>query len=122
MKHPAARVLGVLVGISFLCSLAMAAQPAPDAARGKQLFQHICTPCHAPGSPEGRNQFAGTESLKNKYKGAVPAALEARQDLPVALIEFVVRNGTVTMPPFRKTEISDSELHDIAAYLSKTPK
>lgn len=121
MKYLVARVVGVL-GASFVCSVAMAAEPAPDAARGKQLFQNHCTPCHAPGSPDGRNVFAGTESLKNKYKGAVPAALEARQDLPVALVEFVVRNGTMTMPPFRKTEISDSEMHDIAAYLSKTPK
>lgn len=121
MKYRTSLVV-VMTGATFLGSLSMAAEPKPDAARGKQLFQNHCLACHAPGSPEGRNSFAGTESLKNKYKGSVPAALEARQDLPVALIEFVMRNGTMTMPPFRKTEISDSEMHDIAAYLGKTSK
>jgi hypothetical protein len=59
----------------------------------------------------------------------VPEALEERTNLTVALIKKVVRAGMATpkkpdqlgtiMPPIRKTEVSDQELDDLAAYLTR---
>ena len=91
-----------------------AAADAPSAAHGRQVFTYWCAPCHGggPGHP-------GTDALAAKYKGSVPAELEQRTNLPAALIRGVVRNGISVMPIFRKTEISDADLADIAAYLSR---
>jgi mono/diheme cytochrome c family protein len=93
---------------------AAAADDAPSAAHGRQVFTYWCAPCHGagPGHP-------GTDALAAKYKGSVPAELEKRIELPASLIRGVVRNGISVMPIFRKTEISDADLADIVAYLSR---
>jgi (+)-pinoresinol hydroxylase len=86
-------------------------------ARGNEVFQYWCAPCHAPGP---RNP--GTQALEVLYKGAKPAALEQRTDLVPELTRSFVRTGVSVMPPFRKTEISDADLDALAAYLApKTP-
>ena len=61
----------------------------------------------------------GTTSLKNKYQGGVPAALEDRKDLTVEFVKFYVRNGVAMMPRFRKTEVSDADLDAVATYLTR---
>jgi mono/diheme cytochrome c family protein len=96
-----------------------AATWAADPVRGQQLFQNWCTSCHSPDRREDGNYPPGTESLLNNYKGSKPAGLEQREDLSAAYVELVIRRGTRAMPLFRKTEISDQDMHDIAAYLSK---
>lgn len=92
---------------------------APAEARleqGKQVFQQWCAACHA----AGRN-YPGTLALQAKYKGEIPAALEERTDLSPELVQYFVRHGISVMPFFRKTEISDSDLAALGAYL-KAPK
>ena len=86
---------------------------APQLAEGKAVYAHWCAPCHAnePG-------LAGTMSLRAKYEGRIPAALEDRTDLQPILIEYFVRNGVAWMPPFRPTEISDAELAALSEYLT----
>jgi mono/diheme cytochrome c family protein len=81
--------------------------------RGKQVYDHWCTPCHAsgPGHP-------GTQSLEIKYRGELPAVLEDREDLTLEFVRTMVRDGILMMAPFRKTEVTDAELDDIAAYLA----
>lgn len=64
----------------------------------------------------------GTFALSLKYKGQLPAALEDRRDLTPEFIEAVVRNGMFSMPPLRKTEVSDQELRAIAAYFRESSK
>jgi mono/diheme cytochrome c family protein len=97
-------------------SLGVAAE-AQDVARGNEVFQYWCAPCHAPGP-----RHPGTQALESLYKGAKPAALEQRTDLVPELTRTFVRNGVSVMPPFRKTEISDADLAALAAYLApKTP-
>src|ERR1700741_4163695 len=87
------------------------------AARGNEVFQSWCAPCHAPGP-----RHPGTQALDVLYKGAKPAALEQRTDLLPELTRAFVRTGVSVMPPFRKTEISDADLEALAAYLApKTP-
>jgi mono/diheme cytochrome c family protein len=97
--------------LAGLCGSAQA-QPS-DAARGNEVFQYWCAPCHAPGA-----RHPGTQALEALYQGAKPAALEQRTDLLPELTRAFVRTGVSVMPPFRKTEISDADLEALAAYLA----
>lgn len=97
---------------------AFAQELDPAVARGMAKFQHSCAPCHGRGpGDDGRAMLPGTDALRLKYQGAVPPALEDRNDLTADAIRVFVRQGAWAMPPFRKTELADSEIVDIAAYL-----
>jgi len=90
-----------------------AAQDSEHAA-GKAVFDYWCAPCHAPGPGH-----PGTQGLQIKYRGTdIPAPLEERTDLTPVVVETFVRQGVLAMAPFRKTEITDAELAELAAYLS----
>jgi mono/diheme cytochrome c family protein len=104
--------LGLVVGILLLSTgTALAA----DSARvhGQQIFEKWCAPCHGrgPGKP-------GTIALQTKYQGKFPALLEERTDLTPDIVAYFVRHGVSIMPFFRKTEIADRDLSDLAAYLA----
>ena len=45
--------------------------------------------------------------------------LEDRKDLTPELVSTFVREGILSMAPFRKTEVTDAELAALAAYLSE---
>ncbi len=93
------------------------------AERGKAKFEHSCEPCHGDGpGDDGRAMLPGTDALRLKYKGTIPPLLEHRADLTAPVIKAFVRNGTFSMPPFRKTELTDAEIDDIAAYLAESSK
>jgi (+)-pinoresinol hydroxylase len=98
----------------------------PSETNGKAVFDKWCTPCHGAVAPKnvmfGTGALAGTSALAVKYKGKVPAVLEQRTDLTPALIKTVVRHGLYGMPVTRKTEISDAELEDVVAYLTRNRK
>jgi (+)-pinoresinol hydroxylase len=100
----------------------MLAQPASE-TRGKAVFDKWCTPCHGAVAPKnvmfGNGALAGTSALAVKYQGKLPAVLEQRTDLTPTFIKTVVRHGLHGMPITRKTEISDTELEDIVAYLTR---
>ena len=81
-------------------------------AKGKQVYDYWCATCHGPELP-------GTMALETKYKGSKPALLEERKDLPAAVTKTFVRKGVSVMPFFRKTEISDSDLDALAAYVAR---
>lgn len=98
------------------------AQTPPSEKNGKVVYDKWCAPCHgaiAPATGWANGALAGTGALAVKYKGSVPAVLEDRTDLAPAYIRYVVRNGLFGMPITRKTEISDAELEDVAAYLTR---
>lgn len=111
-------VLPVLLG--FLASAAAAAPPTPvaasmpAAASGRAVYERWCAPCHAPGAGH-----PGTQSLQVKYAGKVPAVLLERTDLAPRTVAQLVRQGVLSMAPFRKTEITDAELAALAAYVSR---
>ena len=107
-------VHGVWISTALgVVTVAMAADK-PDVRQGHEVFKKWCAPCHAsgPGHP-------GTTALEALYNGAKPAALEARTDLTVETVKYFVRTGVSVMPFFRKTEISDPDLEDLAAYLAR---
>jgi mono/diheme cytochrome c family protein len=96
-----------------------AADDAATLARGKLLFTRTCAPCHGADRGDfGRAMLPGTDALRIKYQGKLPALLEQRTDLTPAVIRTFVRRGTWSMPPMRKTEISDAEIDAVGAYLA----
>jgi len=103
-----------LVLLMALLGSAGSAQ-AQDKARGEAVYDLWCAPCHAAGP----RKHPGTAALEVLYKGAKPSVLIERTDLTPELVTFYVRNGVSIMPFFRKTEISDEDLADLGAFLSK---
>jgi mono/diheme cytochrome c family protein len=117
------RILAVASVVCFAATVTVAADDTAAVQRGKVKFQRTCAPCHGSGpGDDGRPALPGTTSLQLKYKGTVPAVLEARSDLTAAVLKGFVRSGSWSMPPFRKTELSDAEIGDIAAYLATSSK
>ncbi len=116
----------VLAISGLLCCAGLGVARAEDSQavqRGNLKFQRTCAPCHGPGpGSDGRTALPGTDALQLKYKGTLPALLEARNDLTVAILKVYLRRGSWSMPPFRKTELTDQEIGDIAAYLATSPK
>lgn len=83
----------------------------PLQAQGKVLFNKTCIWCHGPG-------VWGTNRLAKRFDKE-HALLENRTDLTAAGIHAVVRTGLGSMPPYRKTEVSDADIEAIAAYLTR---
>lgn len=110
----AVALAAVLVGFAMFAPVVQDASAQTAAqARGKEVYDHWCTPCHAPGPGH-----PGTQSLEIKYRGELPPVLEDREDLTPEFVRTMVRGGILMMAPFRKTEVTDAELEDIAAYLA----
>lgn len=67
----------------------------------------------------------GTDALRIKYRGVTPAVsplLEERSDLSYDVLRAFVRQGSMSMPPFRPTELTNSEIREIAAYLAESAR
>lgn len=112
-----------VVFASFL-GTAQAQELNPAQASGKVVFDKWCEPCHGRVAGGvfgglGANALPGTSALMVKYKGDLPPVLEDRIDLQPIYISTVVRNGLYGMPITRKTEVSDSDLENIIAYLTR---
>jgi mono/diheme cytochrome c family protein len=86
----------------------------PGQPHGLAEFQRACTVCHGDGPAK-----PGTRALHTKYQGKEPALLADRTDLAPDYIRFIVRHGVTVMPPFRKTELSDADLDNVVAYLTR---
>jgi (+)-pinoresinol hydroxylase len=95
--------------------LAVGNVQAQDKTNGEAVYDLWCAPCHAAGP----RKHPGTAALEVLYKGEKPAVLIERTDLTPELVSFYVRNGVSIMPFFRKTEISDTDLADLGAFLSR---
>lgn len=85
-------------------------QPAADAAPYTAYVQN-CGMCHLAGG-------MGTNMLAVRY-GQERALLDARTDLPAAYIELIVRNGLNSMPPITRADVTEEELTQITAYLTR---
>ncbi len=107
---------GLMLAVSSAVS---AAGGAGDAAwRGHAVFTAQCAPCHGAGpGDDGSPQLPGTAALALKYQGEQPPELEKRADLNADILRVFVRNGVGAMPMFRKAELTDRDVDDLAAYL-----
>jgi mono/diheme cytochrome c family protein len=97
--------------VMIVCASAHAADLTPLQAQGQQAYSHWCIYCHAPG-------VWGTNRLSQRMDKD-HAVLENRTDLTAAGIRAVVRIGVGSMPPLRRTELSDADVDAIAAYLTR---
>jgi (+)-pinoresinol hydroxylase len=84
---------------------------ADQEQQGKRVFDHICVYCHSPG-------VWGTNRLAKRHDKD-HALLESRTDLSPQAIRASVRAGVGSMPPMRRTEVSDADLDAVAAYLTR---
>jgi mono/diheme cytochrome c family protein len=82
-----------------------------DPAVGEQKYQLFCAGCHDPG-----DGHPGTMKLA-LLKGEDQSVLLERTDLNAEYIRFVVRDGMQEMAPFRPTDINDSELDSLIAFI-----
>ena len=111
------RMRAGLCGLLMAYTVAVAAhEPAPTAqqSQGKALYNHLCVYCHSPGV-WGTNRLAKRQDKDH-------AVLESRTDLTASLIRTAVRSGIGSMPPLRKSELSDADVDAIAAYLTRQPR
>jgi mono/diheme cytochrome c family protein len=103
-----------------MCLLGGLAPPAPaqdrpaERAAGRTVYVKWCAPCHDPGITH-----PGTHALTVKYQGVKSGVLLEWNDLQAATVKYLVRHGISVMPHFRKTEISDADLDELAGYLSR---
>lgn len=95
----------------------------PVLRRGKAVYESLCLTCHDAipddADPQGMPAMTGTQSLRVKYRGEIPAVLDQRTDLTPEYVTTIVRNGSNVMAALRPTEISDEDLAAIGAYLSR---
>ena len=117
MNKSIARTFVTMVGLTVQ-SYAFA-QDTDAVERGRDKYEYMCVPCHGAGiGDDGRAMLPGTDALRIKYRGALPALLTERSDLTYESIRTFVRQGVFSMPPFRPTELTDDEIRDIAAYIA----
>jgi len=115
------RTMPALTTLLLLAGGVATAQDAGSVERGRAKFEHTCAPCHADGiGDDGRAMLPGTDALRIKYQGTLPALIEKRTDLNADAIRTFVRRGTWSMPPFRPTEVTERDIQDIAAYLRQS--
>ncbi len=117
MPRRIAALATLLAGLHMVLVAPLAAAQDEAAQTGKQVFDAWCGICH--GVPNGASG-GGTETLAALYRDTdIPAQLEDRADLTAELVITLTREGRNTMPNFRKTEISDSELEALVSYLAR---
>ena len=76
---------------------------------GAELYERRCAACHRGNGP-------GVFMLERRV-GLEQAILEDRDNLTVAYLAAVVRNGIGSMPRFSRGELTDDELQTLSAYL-----
>jgi mono/diheme cytochrome c family protein len=107
---------GIITALLLASGLSLAANAAEPAAQvsGEAVYKRWCTHCHSAGRGN-----PGTESLQVKYGGKVPAVLLDRTDLSPQVVAQFIRTGVLSMPPFRKTEVTDAELAAVSTYVAQ---
>lgn len=120
MKHATALALAVLAVSAQADERNQQNDATKQQAAGQFVYERNCISCHGPGRGNLGNDYRpGTDALRVKYNGTLPAVLSERRDLTPAFIEHFVRNGISVMPFFRKTEIGDEELQQLIGYLTR---
>lgn len=112
--------LGALAGSGVLAQTVVRDIERPDMP-GRAVFEQQCAPCHGTGpGDDGSPTLPGTAALDRKYGGDRPGPLELRSDLPAPVLKVILRRGSGAMPMFRKGELTDAQIDQIAAYIAAT--
>lgn len=90
-----------------------ALQDRTSKSPGEHLFVEKCGMCH-------RQMGMGTVILARRMDPKL-AMLEARHDLSADIVIAAARSGIGNMPRISRGEVSDVQLAQIAAYLTKAP-
>jgi mono/diheme cytochrome c family protein len=106
------RATTVMISVLALGGWA-AGTTAAEAELGARVYQRWCVHCHSAGRGN-----PGTQSLQTKYKDQKPAVLLERTDLTPEFVAFSIRQGVMSMPPFRKTEVTDEEMAAVAVWIA----
>lgn len=96
-------------------ALALGLLPALTAAQelgGKEVFDRLCSQCHAPGI-----EHPGTRQL-TFTRGEDEGVLVERKDLAAEYIRYVVRNGLKSMPGFYPSDLTEAQLEALTEYLA----
>jgi cytochrome c5 len=104
------RIVLMSFWVSALAALAVPATGAEMA--GKEVFDHYCTYCHGSGDGPGTMQLGRT-------RGKDQALLTQRTNLSADYIEYVVRHGLRSMPPFVPSDLTEAKLKALVAFLVK---
>ena len=95
------------IALLLISTSALAAEP-----KGSEVFEYYCSHCHGPGDAPGTVQLART---RGKDKGL----LTARTDLAPEYVEYIVRHGLKSMPPFAPSDLDEAKLKALIAFLAK---
>lgn len=118
-----AAVAGVAAAVVLLpVSAQNRARDEARVERGAEVYAAQCVYCHD-RVPEGTAlaMLPGPAALTLKYGGAVSPYIKERPDLAnAATLAVFLRNGAGSMPPFRKTELTDDDIAALAAYFTRT--
>jgi (+)-pinoresinol hydroxylase len=115
-------LLPALCAAALVQAVAWAQPDAVNAERGAAVYEAWCVACHAP-VPEGSALAprAGVQQLQLKYDGTLSPYITQRPDLANSdVLRTFLRNGVGSMPPFRRTEISDEDIAALAAFFRVT--
>ena len=100
-------------GLFMLVAFAALTVPATGAElTGKEVFDHYCSYCHGSKDGPGTMQLART-------RGKDQALLAERTNLTPAYVEYVVRHGIRSMPPFAPSDLTEAKLKALVAFLAK---
>ena len=103
----------VSMGLALSLSLIRAMPAIGAEMSGKEVFEHYCAACHGSSDGPGTMQLART-------RGKEQSLLAERKNLTSDYIEYVVRHGLRSMPPFVPSDLTDARLQALAAFLAKT--
>jgi mono/diheme cytochrome c family protein len=96
----------------IVCLLFGMVASAIHAQEGEGVYQRHCSWCHDPGMNN-----PGTQQL-TKTRGEANGILIDRDNLVDIYVKTIVRQGLNAMPAFKPTQITESELDALAAFLA----
>ena len=114
-------IFPVLLLVTAVSGVGLAQTP-PSAENGKVVFNKWCVYCHGAGRSRRRPVRLRCQALPrwaSSTKASCRRCSRNARDLAPDFVRTVVRGGLFGMPISRKTEISDAELADVIAYLTR---
>ena len=102
-------IAAVVLGTTAIVPIAALSQTEEPRAP-EQVFSTRCAYCHDAAG-------CGTRALARRMPESEAPLLD-RKDLPPAYTVYVVRRGIGSMPQFNPSELTDTELEDLANWLA----